>query len=304
MTIWYPDLSNHEGAMALEAGTVAACAKASEGTGYADPFYEHYKAEAARVGALFFGYHFLHAGNAAAQALWCFQHVGAGVPVMVDVEPTAGSAPTVADVLIFTAEFRRLGGIVSLAYLPRWYWQQLGSPSLVPLADAELGLVSSSYTAYSDAGPGWAEYGGVTPSVWQYTDAFGYSGQQVDFNAYKGTIDQFKALLLGGDMPLTVADAELVANTLLDTPVPRAGHNSAGKALTGTVTLRSVLAWLDAGGQRTDDAVAAVGAAVAKLAAPAVDATELAAALVGNAEFVAAIAHAIGVELHHDTPAS
>lgn len=49
MTIWYPDVSNHEGAMPLQAGTVAVCAKASEGVGYTDAFYGHYKAEAGRV---------------------------------------------------------------------------------------------------------------------------------------------------------------------------------------------------------------------------------------------------------------
>ena len=195
MTIWYPDVSNHEGAMALEAGTVAVIAKATEGTGYVDPFFEHFKSEAARVGAMFGGYHFLHAGNGAGQARFCFQHVGPGVPVMIDLEPTTGSMPTVQDGLDFAAEFRALGGICSLVYLPHWYWQQLGSPSLLPLALADLGLVSSGYTAYSDSGPGWTPYGGVTPAVWQYTDALAYSGQSVDFNAYRGTIDQFKTLL-------------------------------------------------------------------------------------------------------------
>jgi hypothetical protein len=315
MTIWYPDVSNHEGAMPLASGTVACFAKASEGTGYADPFYAHFKAEAARVGALFGAYHFLKQGNAAAQARFAFSIVGPGVPMMIDFEPEYDangnpvSLPTIADAIGFRDTYRQLGGLVRLNYLPRWYWQQLGSPSLAPLAD--LVLVASDYTTYSDTGPGWAPYGPgePEPGVWQYTDKLPYSGQQVDFNAFRGTIEEFSALLHGGDMPLTTADAQLVANTLLDTPIQRQGHNSAGQPLTGEVSLRTILAWMDAGGQHTQDAIAAVGAAVAKLAQPAapsvtVDAAQLAAALVGNAEFVAAIAHAIGVELHHDTPAT
>jgi hypothetical protein len=295
--------------MPLEAQTVAVCAKASEGTGYADPFYAHYKAEAARVGAVFFGYHFLHAGNGAAQAAWCFKQTGPGVNVMVDCEPTGASDPSVQDCVDFAHAYRALGGLCTLDYLPKWYWQQLGSPSLAPLRAAGLELIASDYASYSDTGPGWAAYGGSTPAVWQYTDAQAYSGQSVDFNAYRGTINQFKALLgyiQGGDMPLTAADAQLVANTLLDTEVPRAGHNSSGQPLTGTESLRSMIAWSQAGIQGTRDGVAAVSAAVAKLSAPVspvVDATALAAALVGNAAFVAAIAHAVGVELHHDTPA-
>jgi len=82
-------------------------------------------------------------------------------------------------------------------------------------------------------------------------------------------------------MALTQADAQLVANTLLDTPIQRAGHNAAGQPLAGTVTLRSVLAWSDAGTQGTRDMVSALAAQVGKIAAPeaTVDAATLEAAL-------------------------
>jgi len=210
MTIAYPDVSNHEGAMLLQPATVAVCAKASEGTGYTDPFYSHYRAEAARVGATFFAYHFLHAGNGAAQADHCFAVTGPGVNVMIDLEPTTGSNPSVQDALDFATRYRARGGLCTLVYLPHWYWANpvgspaggMGSPSLTPLAAAGLSLVASSYTTYSDSGPGWVGYGGVSPTIWQYTDALPYSGQSVDFNAYRGTVDQLRALLgyVEGDM--------------------------------------------------------------------------------------------------------
>jgi len=226
VTLAFPDVSNHNGAMPLEAGTVACLAKASEGTTYRDPYYGHFKAEAARVGALFGAYHFLREGDGAAQADFCFGIVGPGVPTMIDFEPERDpvtgaliSRPSVADAVAFRDRFRARGGLVRLNYLPRWYWATpvseggLGAPSLAPLAD--LALVSSNYTAYSDTGPGWESYGGLSPQIWQWTDALPYSGQRVDFNAYRGTLAQLRALLglatLEADMPLTTADGDLVA---------------------------------------------------------------------------------------------
>lgn len=195
MTISFPDLSNHNGALAIEPGTVAVSAKASESTTFTDGQYPHYKSAAAKVGALFYAYHFLHAGNAAAQAKYCYSIVGPGVAVMIDCEPVGTSKPTVADCVAFATEFRALGGKCVLVYLPHWYWMQLGSPSLLPLKAAGLALISSAYTAYSDAGEGWAAYGGVTPAIWQWTDKQSYSGASVDFNAYKGTPAQLASLL-------------------------------------------------------------------------------------------------------------
>lgn len=203
MTIYYPDVSNHQGEMTLQAGTTAVCAKASEGATYADPTFLHYQQEADRVGAVFFGYHFLRQGAGAAQAAWCFKLVGRGVNVMIDLEPvknaTGGyiSKPTLADALAFATAYRAAGGLCTLIYLPRWYWQALGSPDLAPLRSAGLSLVSSNYTIYADTGPGWAPYGAnaPTPAVWQYTETQPYSGRRVDFNAYRGSVSQFKALL-------------------------------------------------------------------------------------------------------------
>lgn len=222
VTIAFPDVSNHNGAMPLQAATVACLAKATEGTGYRDPYYAHFKAEAKRVGAAFGAYHFLREGNAAAQARFAYGVIGPGVPTMIDFEPEYDqdgkpiSQPSLADAVGFRDTYRRLGGLVRLVYLPRWYWSgHLRSPSLAPLAG--LGLVSSQYTGYSTSGPGWAPYGGLTPAVWQWTDKQPYSGHAVDFNAYRGTIDQFRALL-GLDTPHTTGADMATALTTDDIP--------------------------------------------------------------------------------------
>ena len=39
-----------------------------------------------------------------------------------------------------------------LLYLPKWYWQSLGSPSLAPLIELGLLLVSSNYTTSQQLG--------------------------------------------------------------------------------------------------------------------------------------------------------
>lgn len=306
MTIWYPDVSNHEGAMALEPATVAVCAKASEGTGYTDPFYGHYKAEASRVGAVFFGYHFLHAGNGAAQAEHCFAVTGPGVSVMIDHEPTTGSNPSVQDAVDFAVRYRQLGGLCTLDYLPRWYWGNpvgspsggMGAPSLAPLAAAGLSLIASSYTTYSDTGPGWAGYGGVDPVIWQYTDALAYSGQSVDFNAYRGTVDDLRALLgytteddMTPDQANTLAQ---ISNAIF------AGGTDTGDTPPGYPN-NAIVHKLDAANKQ----LAVLAQAAAAFQAPgAVDPAAVAAQLAANPQFIQAVVHGLEVGLHNVTPGS
>lgn len=200
MTLFYPDISGFNSGISL-AGASAVCCKVTESTWYLNPDYARAKADAAAHGVFFFAYHFLVAGNGAAQAQWCFQHAGK-TPVMLDVENEGSSNPTPADVLDFMLEFTKLGGIVHLVYLPHWYWHNnLGSPDLTPLETNGLHLVSSNYTTYSDTGPGWAPYGGVTPAIWQYTDAQPFNGQNLDFNAFRGTLAELEAMAGGKPVP-------------------------------------------------------------------------------------------------------
>lgn len=199
MTIYFPDISNFEQGLTVQPATVALIAKASEGTTFSDWTYAGFKAQAAKVGAVFMAYHFLHAGNAAAQAQYCHSIVGNGIPVMIDCEPTGSSRPTVADCVAFRDELNRLGSNCVAVYFPKWYWGSLGSPDLRPLLP--MALVASGYTTYSDSNANWNPYGGVAPAIWQYTDRLSYGGQAVDFNAYRGTVDQLKALLRVGAAP-------------------------------------------------------------------------------------------------------
>lgn len=200
MTIAFPDLSNWEPNLHIQPATVAVVAKATEGNYYRDASYGRFKSEAAAVGAIFSGYHFLKAEiDAAAQA--DYYHAFAGsTPCMIDVETEGSSKPGVDQVLAFAARLKAAGGRAWGVYFPKWYWEQVGG-DLSRLTAAGLVLVSSSYTAYSDTGPGWAPYGGATPEIWQWTDAQPYGGGSCDFNAFRGTTQQLAARINGAPAP-------------------------------------------------------------------------------------------------------
>ena len=200
MTIFFPDVSSYQTGISF-AGCVMVMVKATENDSYANPDYLPAKARADDAGAFFCTYHFLHAGNGAGQASYAYGVVGSEIPLMINCEPTYNSdgkitsAPQVSDAVDFINEYRALGGTTHLLRLPHWYWQaNLGQASLVPLNDLGMLLVSSHYTTYSDTGPGWAPYGGMTPVVWQYTSSATLNGvDHVDMNAYKGTLADFQA---------------------------------------------------------------------------------------------------------------
>lgn len=203
MTITFPDVSNFQRGLVIQPGTSFVWAKASEGTYLKDDTYANFKAQAAKVGAGFGGYHFLTSGNGSAQADVAFSVVGRGVPLFVDTEPIPrnNSFPTVADVKAFTARYRALGGTCEAMYYPKWYWANQGSPSL---SVTGLKLISSGYPAgYSDNDANWNPYGGLTPFQWQFSDSYEYGGMRVDFNAFKGTIDEY-LVAIGAKSPIPV----------------------------------------------------------------------------------------------------
>jgi lysozyme len=215
MTIFYPDVASYQAGISF-AGCVIAMVKATESDNYTNPDYAPAKVRAADAGAYFCAYHFLHAGNGAGQASHAYGVVGHGVPLMIDFEPTynsdgtIASAPQVSDAVDFISEYRALGGTAYLLYLPHWYWAgNLGQASLAPVINLGMLLVSSDYTGYSDTGPGWAPYGGMTPVVWQYTSSASLDGvANVDMNAYRGTLADFQAQVTTG--ALGSADPTLV----------------------------------------------------------------------------------------------
>lgn len=226
MTIFFPDLSHYLPGVPLT-GVPALITKATQGTGNIDATYASYRDKAHALGIPFAGYHYVTTDSPAEQARHAFSVIGRTVPAMWDVEAGSGN---IAHLLAVHDAYVALGGRATLAYVPQWYWGQIGRPDLRPLAARGLALISSAYTTYSDSGIGWKPYGGITPDIWQYTSSGPLNGHKVDMNAFRGTVAELRKLFDGGtsaadvgvDMPLTDADAGTLLAHKLNNPVTNA----------------------------------------------------------------------------------
>jgi lysozyme len=193
VTLKFPDVSHYNAPLSMQ-GAPVVIAKATEGASFKDPYYGNFRAQASSLKVPFMGYHWVNTDSIANQAANAHSVMG-NIPCMWDAE---AAGVTVDRLVQLTASYRSLGGVVHMVYLPHWFWQNhMGAPDLSPLANLGLHLVSSNYTAYSDTGPGWAPYGGMTPVQWQYSDSVVFNGKPVDFNAFKGTAEEYQTLITG-----------------------------------------------------------------------------------------------------------
>lgn len=212
MTVYIADIASYQHGLSLAAlrGDCAGVfVKVTEGTSYVDPDYAGWRATAGEL--LFGAYHYDTTADPAAQAANIAANIGdKSIPLMFDVEKGSGD---LAQTLAVARAAKSLGLNPRLVYLPKWYWEQIGSPDLGGVAALGLGLISSSYPTTRDGSPGalypgdggdgWRPYGGATPVLYQFTDAADEGSQQIDMNAFRGTAPQLRALLglAAGDYP-------------------------------------------------------------------------------------------------------
>lgn len=226
MAIYGVDVASYQGRPSWPAirnsGVRFAFSKVTESTNYVNPTWAHNKAGMAALGEDFLpgAYHFLHGGNGAAQARYFLDHAGDldGFAVALDVEASGAGAATARE---WVAEFKRLtGGHPVIGYYPRWYWEQTGRPDLSFFDSIwQSRYVNGSGTPsqlYSGVPASWwTAFGGEPISILQFSSSGtvpGISGR-CDVNAYRGTLDQLKALALKeDDMPLSSEDIEKIAN--------------------------------------------------------------------------------------------
>ena len=204
MTLFVADIASYQAGLVparLKPDIAALIIKCTQGTDYVNPDYADWLDEAAAAGLLVGAYHYVDGTAPAAQAAWLKANiVDPTVAVMLDEESTSlAQALAVADAM--DAE----GLHVRLLYLARSYWQSLGSPDLSgPLGTRRLALVNAAYPSSAtgspaqlypgDAAAGWAAYGGVTPTLYQFTDSATESGQSIDVSAFRGGIGQLTSL--------------------------------------------------------------------------------------------------------------
>lgn len=207
MTIFGIDVSHHQGGSLnfvafKKAGVEFAFLKSTESSGFIDAQFVTNLARARSAGMLVAAYHYVRSGvTAAAQVANVARVVPKDVPVIPDIEANSGSVALARE---FVDKLLASGYRVPFTYLPRWYWQQIGSPSLVGLPP----LWSSRYPDYKiqdiakefNDVPAtyWNGYGGLGVAVLQFTSSANVAGvQPLDANAYPGTRAELTAALGG-----------------------------------------------------------------------------------------------------------
>jgi Glycosyl hydrolases family 25 len=288
VTIFGPDISSYQHGVNVRALALSfVLMKCTEGTSYADADYPGWLAQARASGKLVVAYHFVIAGeDPDAQAAWIAAHIiDRSLPLMLDVETEGASKPTLPQVLALADRCAARGLRPKLAYLPRWFWSEIGSPDLSPLASRGIGVVSSAYPGGAsypgDSGPGWSPYGGVTPMLWQFTDAAVEGGQRVgDMNAFRGSVAVLAAFLGSSSTPQ--------GGSSMGTISPAIGQQwpeiAAGFPANQPFDNDTALIWADAGARAaalySKQALDAVNALAQRIGQPAaVDVNALAAAI-------------------------
>ena len=179
--------------------------KCTEGGTYVNPDYAGWLTQARAAGLLTIAYHYIDGSSPAAQAANLKAHIGdTALPVMLDVEKGSGD---LANALAVADAMTAAGLRPKLMYLPRWYWEQIGSPPLAaPFAQRALVLINADYPTTSPGSPAglypgdssslWDGYGGIAaPTFLQFTASAVEGGMQVDMNAFRGTAEQLAAML-------------------------------------------------------------------------------------------------------------
>jgi glycosyl hydrolase family 25 len=229
LTIFGPDISSFQRGLVLShlASAAFVIAKTTEGTYYAE--YQGWRQQCAGSGKPFIWYHFLSGQTAAAQVAHTLANVGdRALPGMLDAEPQdqTGFKPTWAQIIGYIDAAHAAGLNLRLLYLPRWYWDQIGRPDLSVLAPRRVYLVSSAYPGGGggaaalypgDSAAGWQSYGGAGPLLYQFTNQATDGGQPLDYNAFRGSLDQLRAYLQAAtsapspSTPTTVEDDDMPA---------------------------------------------------------------------------------------------
>jgi hypothetical protein len=203
MTLYLIDISNNNGpdidlAEVAREGFAGVFAKVSEGSGFRDYTWPRYRDSARAAGLAIAGYHYLRGTDVDAQADLFLDQLGdPECPIMIDFEDGSGD---IGNYWAFSRAVNARGRQVSLSYIPRWYWQNIGSPDISGVP----GLIQSSFVAggglASELYPGddssyWDGFGGRGVDILQFTDNASVAGYSVDANAFRGTRADLDRLL-------------------------------------------------------------------------------------------------------------
>jgi lysozyme len=233
MSIEGVDVSNHQATFDFR-GWQFAIIKCSEGNNFTDfRFWQHVNAARA-AGLLIAAYHYQRDVSAQSQFDLIRSIVPVEMPVIIDVEDGSGSLNITRELIRL---LREAGYSVPLLYLPRWYWINIGRPSLTGLPP----LWGSDYRGGS---ADWSDYGGLPVALRQYTST------PFDKSWFDGTREEFAALLGSDEGEDEMAFLDEEALTLSNGVV---------------ITWRELFKSMDRNGTETRDRVRDLGDEVADL---------------------------------------
>lgn len=233
MTIYGIDVSNHQGnfdfAAAKREGFTFATHKVTEGAGYRDKYWPRAREQMAEhFPGLFGGYVFCRKeSHPEREADTLLAHLGdPRIPVQLDYEDTTGGGD-IDDLRARITAIQARGMRVFANYLPRWFWRdRMRAPNLAgtpPLWNSHYvtgtGFASLLYeTSSATVTQGWAPFHEGAPNIeiLQFSEKGRVAGQLIDVNAYRGDINQLRALFSGGTtQEASVADTpQLVLDQL------------------------------------------------------------------------------------------
>jgi hypothetical protein len=109
----------------------------------------------------------------------------------------------------FCDRLRGRTGLVPVVYAPKWAYGDtltgLGYPLWASSYVTGSGAASSLYPG--DTSSRWGAYSGQTPTILQFTSSATIAGQTTcDADAFRGTLDDLKAIVTGDGMALTATD--------------------------------------------------------------------------------------------------
>ncbi|MBX7100547.1 MAG: hypothetical protein K1X89_22710 [Myxococcaceae bacterium] len=187
---------NTNWAQVKAAGKQFAIIKATEGTGYVNPYFARDWAGTKANGMIRGAYHFFRPGtNAVAQADHFVSTMGAlgdgDLPGMLDLEVTDGLGPSAvaAAVRAFVDRVEQRSGRRPIIYTGYYFWNgQVGNPQ----GYGSYPLVMAAYVSGCPLIPDeWSKF-----TMWQYSSSGSVSGvsTRVDLDVFNGTLADLQAL--------------------------------------------------------------------------------------------------------------
>lgn len=239
MVVFGLDISHHQGGnpdpdKCVAEGIKFIFLKATESSGFVDSRFASNTAKW-KGKAIVCAYHYQR-GNVSArsQAEHIMRVVPKWMPVVPDIEDNGGGLDITREIIRI---LRENGWKVPLVYLPGWYWEKIGKPSLRDLPPnwksrypdnvvgsigSEFAMVPSSYwNPIGSNAAGWLE-----TKILQFSSSGKVAGYSpLDLNAFRGTYGELVELLTGGSFsvpePEKKEEEDMSFTVEFDTPKDR-----------------------------------------------------------------------------------